>query len=216
VRIVLVGPPGAGKGTQAQFIASHLSVPKISTGDIFRANVSGGTELGRQAKQYMDRGDLVPDEVTIAMVRDRLGEDDARDGFLLDGFPRNVPQAETLKKILAEWDTRLDIVLELVVDEDEVVRRLSGRRTCDKCGRIWHVDFDDKQDDICDDCGGHLFQRDDDKEEVVMHRLEVYKQDTAPLVQFYADEHILVGIDATGPVEEVTKRALAALRPLEQ
>lgn len=216
MRIVLVGPPGAGKGTQAQFIASHLSVPKISTGDIFRANVSGGTELGRQAKQYMDRGDLVPDEVTIAMVRDRLGEDDARDGFLLDGFPRNVPQAETLKKILAEWDARLDIVLELVVDEDEVVRRLSGRRTCDKCGRIWHVDFDDKQDDICDDCGGHLFQRDDDKEEVVMHRLEVYKHDTAPLVQFYADENILVGIDATGPVEEVTKRALTALRPLEK
>ncbi|TYB48589.1 MULTISPECIES: adenylate kinase [Actinomadura] len=215
MRIVLVGPPGAGKGTQAQFIASHLSVPKISTGDIFRANVSGGTELGRQAKQYMDRGDLVPDEVTIAMVRDRLGEDDARDGFLLDGFPRNVPQAETLKKILAEWSTRLDIVLELVVDEDEVVRRLSGRRTCDRCGRIWHVDFDDKQDDICDDCGGHLFQRDDDKEEVVMHRLEVYQHDTAPLVQFYADEGILVGIDATGPVEEVTKRALSALRPLE-
>ncbi|MFI0405291.1 adenylate kinase [Actinomadura sp. 3N508] len=216
MRIVLVGPPGAGKGTQAQFIASHLSIPKISTGDIFRANVSGGTELGRQAKQYMDRGDLVPDEVTIAMVRDRLAEDDARDGFLLDGFPRNVPQAETLKKILAEWDAKLDMVLELVVDEDEVVRRLSGRRTCDKCGRIWHVDFDDKQDDICDDCGGHLFQRDDDKEEVVMHRLEVYKHDTAPLVQFYADEHILVGIDATGPVEEVTKRALTALRPLEK
>ncbi|GAA4234243.1 adenylate kinase [Actinomadura meridiana] len=216
MRIVLVGPPGAGKGTQAQFIASHLSIPKISTGDIFRANVSGGTELGRQAKQYMDRGDLVPDEVTIAMVRDRLGEDDAGDGFLLDGFPRNVPQAETLKKILAEWDARLDIVLELVVDEDEVVRRLSGRRTCDKCGRIWHVDFDDKQDDICDDCGGHLFQRDDDKKEVVMHRLEVYKHDTAPLVQFYADEHILVGIDATGPVEDVTKRALTALRPLEK
>ncbi|NYE17293.1 adenylate kinase [Actinomadura citrea] len=211
-----MGPPGAGKGTQAQFIASHLSVPKISTGDIFRANVSGGTPLGRQAKQYMDRGDLVPDEVTIAMVRDRLGEDDARDGFLLDGFPRNVPQAETLKKILAEWDTRLDIVLELVVDEDEVVRRLSGRRTCDKCGRIWHVDFDDKQDDICDDCGGRLFQRDDDKEEVVMHRLEVYRHDTSPLVQFYADENILVGIDATGPVEEVTKRALTALRPLEK
>jgi adenylate kinase len=215
VRIVLVGPPGAGKGTQAQFIASHLSIPKISTGDIFRANVSGGTELGRQAKEYMDRGDLVPDEVTIAMVRDRLAEDDARDGFLLDGFPRNVPQAETLKKILAEWDTRLDIVLELVVDEDEVVRRLSGRRTCDKCGRIWHVDFDDKQDDVCDDCGGRLFQRDDDKEEVVMHRLEVYRHDTSPVVQFYADENILVGIDATGPVEEVTKRALTALRPLE-
>ncbi|WP_433329344.1 adenylate kinase [Spirillospora sp. CA-294931] len=216
MRIVLVGPPGAGKGTQAQFIASHLSIPKISTGDIFRANVSGGTELGRQAKEYMDRGDLVPDEVTIAMVRDRLGEDDAQDGFLLDGFPRNVPQAETLKKILLDLDTRLDMVLELVVDEDEVVRRLSGRRTCDKCGRIWHVDFDDKRDDICDDCGGHLFQRDDDKEEVVRHRLEVYQEQTAPLVQFYADEDILVGIDATGPVEEVTNRALAALRPLEK
>jgi len=217
VRIVLVGPPGAGKGTQAQFIASHLSIPKISTGDIFRANVSGGTELGRQAKEYMDRGDLVPDEVTIAMVRDRLAEDDARDGFLLDGFPRNVPQAETLKKILtSDFDARLDIVLELVVDEDEVVRRLSGRRTCEKCGRIWHVDFDDKRDDICDDCGGRLFQRDDDKEEVVRHRLEVYQEQTSPLVQFYADEGILVGIDATGPVEEVTKRALDALRPLEK
>ncbi|MFI0356265.1 adenylate kinase [Actinomadura sp. 9N407] len=215
MRIVLVGPPGAGKGTQAQFIASHLSIPKISTGDIFRANVSGGTELGKQAKKFMDRGDLVPDEVTIAMVRDRLAEDDAGHGFLLDGFPRNVPQAETLKKILAEWDSRLDIVLELVVDEDEVVRRLSGRRTCEQCGRIWHVDFDDKKDDICDECGGHLFQRDDDKEEVVRHRLEVYQEQTSPLVKFYADERILVGIDATGPVEEVTNRALAALRPLE-
>ncbi|GAA2450201.1 adenylate kinase [Actinomadura vinacea] len=216
MRIVLVGPPGAGKGTQAQFIATHLSIPKISTGDIFRANVSGGTELGRQAKKYMDRGDLVPDEVTIAMVRDRLAEDDARDGFLLDGFPRNVPQAETLKKILAEWDARLDIVLELFVDEEEVVRRLSGRRTCESCGRIWHVDFDDKQDDICDECGGHLFQRDDDKEEVVRHRLEVYQEQTAPLVQFYEDEGILVRIDATGPVEEVTQRALGALRPQDR
>jgi adenylate kinase len=214
VRIVLVGPPGAGKGTQAQFIASHLSIPKISTGDIFRANVSGGTELGRQAREYMDRGDLVPDEVTIAMVRDRLAEDDAREGFLLDGFPRNVPQAETLKKILSEWESRIDLVLELVVDEDEVVRRLSGRRTCGRCGRIWHVMFDDKRDDVCDDCRGQLFQRDDDKEETIRHRLEVYAEQTAPLVSFYADEGILVGIDATGPVEEVTERALAALRPL--
>lgn len=213
MRIVLVGPPGAGKGTQAQFIASHLSVPKISTGDIFRANVSGGTPLGQRAREYMDRGDLVPDEITIAMVRDRLAEDDAQEGFLLDGFPRNVPQAETLKKILSEWDAKVDLVLELVVDEDEVVRRLSGRRTCSRCGRIWHVLFDDKKDDICDECGGRLFQRDDDKEEVVRHRLEVYQEQTAPLVSFYADEGILVGIDATGPVEEVTERALAALRP---
>ncbi|MEV5825664.1 adenylate kinase [Spirillospora sp. NPDC052242] len=216
MRIVLVGPPGAGKGTQAQFIASHLSIPKISTGDIFRANVSGGTDLGRKAKEYMDRGDLVPDEITIAMVRDRLAEDDAREGFLLDGFPRNVPQAETLNKILDEFGVRLDIVLELVVDEEEVVRRLSGRRTCTKCQKIWHVDFDDKKDDICDDCGGHLFQRDDDKEDVVRHRLEVYQEQTAPIVQFYGDEGILVRIDATGPVDEVTARALDALRPSEK
>jgi adenylate kinase len=213
VRIVLVGPPGAGKGTQAQFIASHLSIPKISTGDIFRANVSGNTPLGQKAKEYMDRGDLVPDEITIAMVRDRLAEDDAQEGFLLDGFPRNVPQAETLKKILSEMDRRLDLVLELIVDDDEVVRRLSGRRTCRKCGRIWHVAFDPPtKDGTCDVCGGELFQRDDDREATIRHRLEVYQEQTAPLASFYADEGILVGLDATGPVEEVTDRALAALR----
>jgi adenylate kinase len=214
VRIVLVGPPGAGKGTQAQFIASHLAIPKISTGDIFRSNVSQSTPLGRQAKDYMNRGDLVPDEVTIAMVRDRLSEDDAQAGFLLDGFPRNVPQAETLKKQLMDWDTRLTVVLELVVDEDEVVRRLSGRRTCRRCERVWHIMFDPPtRDGICDACGGELFQRDDDREETVRHRLEVYKKQTAPLVSYYADEGVLIGIDATGPVEEVTERALAALRP---
>ncbi len=214
MRIVLVGPPGAGKGTQAQFIASHLAIPKISTGDIFRSNVSQGTPLGRQAKEYMNRGDLVPDEVTIAMVRDRLSEEDAQPGFLLDGFPRNVPQAETLKKQLMDWDTRLTVVLELVVDEDEVVRRLSGRRTCRRCERVWHIMFDPPtRDGICDACGGELFQRDDDREETVRHRLDVYKQQTAPLVSYYADEGVLIGIDATGPVEEVTERALAALRP---
>ncbi|WP_431893702.1 adenylate kinase [Nonomuraea sp. bgisy101] len=213
MRLVLVGPPGAGKGTQAQFIASNLSIPKISTGDIFRANVSGGTELGKLAKTYMDRGDLVPDEVTIAMVRDRLSEDDAQDGFLLDGFPRTVPQAEILRDMLKDWGQKLDLVLELVVDDEEVVRRLAGRRTCSQCGRIWHVEFDDKRDDVCDACGGTLFQRDDDKEETVRHRLEVYQQQTAPLIRFYADEDILVGVDATGPVEEVTQRAMKEIRP---
>jgi adenylate kinase len=213
VRLVLVGPPGAGKGTQAQFISSNLSIPKISTGDIFRYNVSTGTELGRQAKAFMDRGDLVPDEVTIAMVSSRLQEDDAQVGFLLDGFPRNVPQAETLKKMLAELDARLDIVLELVVDDDEVVRRLSGRRTCRKCGRIWHVVFDPPaRQGICDECGGELFQRDDDQEDTIRHRLEVYQQQTRPLISFYADEGTLLGIDATGPVEEITDRAMSALR----
>jgi adenylate kinase len=213
VRAVLVGPPGAGKGTQAQFIASHLAIPKISTGDIFRTNVSTGTALGRRAKDYMDRGDLVPDEVTIAMVTSRLQEDDGQAGFILDGFPRNVPQAETLKKLLSDWDTRLDIVLELVVDDDEVVRRLSGRRTCRRCGRVWHATFDPpSRRDRCDDCDGELFQRDDDREETIRHRLDVYAQQTQPLIAFYADEGTLLGIDATGPVEEITDRALAALR----
>jgi adenylate kinase len=208
-----VGPPGAGKGTQAQFLASHLSIPKISTGDIFRDNVSHGTALGRQAQAYMERGDLVPDEVTIAMVTDRLADEDVQTGFLLDGFPRNLPQAETLKKMLASWDTRLDVVLELVVDDDEVVRRLSGRRTCRRCGRTWHLSFDPPGDPgICDDCGGELFQRDDDREETIRHRLEVYQQQTTPLVSFYADEGTLLGLDATGPVDEITERALIALR----
>jgi adenylate kinase len=213
VRLVLVGPPGAGKGTQAQFIASHLSIPKISTGDIFRYNVSGGTELGQQAKAYMGRGDLVPDEITIAMVVARLQEPDAQAGFLLDGFPRNVPQAEVLRKLLAEWDTKLDVVLELVVDDDEVVRRLSGRRTCRQCGRIWHVLFEPPtRAGICDDCNGELFQRDDDRERTIRHRLDVYAEQTQPLIAFYADDGILLGIDATGPVEEITERAMSTLR----
>jgi adenylate kinase len=213
VRVVLVGPPGAGKGTQAQFIASHLAIPKVSTGDIFRYNVSAGTGLGRQAKAFMDRGDLVPDEVTVAMVASRLQEDDSLSGFLLDGFPRNLPQAETLKKLLADWGLRLDLVLVLVVDHDEVIRRLSGRRTCRKCGRVWHVAFDPPSvTGKCDECGGELFQRDDDREETIRHRLEVYEQQTQPLISYYADEGILLGIDATGPVEDVTERALVALR----
>jgi len=216
VRLVLVGPPGAGKGTQAQFIAAHFSIPKISTGDIFRANVSQGTELGMAAKRYMDAGDLVPDEVTIAMVRDRLAEDDTTDGFLLDGFPRNVPQAETLDAILAELGTKLDVVLELVVDDQEVIRRLSGRRTCRTCGHIWHVDFEppDKEG-ICDICGGELFQRDDDLPETIRHRLDVYAEQTAPLVAFYADRGILIGIDAAGLVEDITDRAIEALRHVD-
>ena len=213
MRVVLVGPPGAGKGTQAQYLASHLSIPKISTGDIFRDNVSHGTALGRRAQAYMERGDLVPDEVTIAMVTDRLADEDAQAGFLLDGFPRNVAQAETLKKMMLAVDTKLDVVLELVVDDDEVVRRLSGRRTCRRCGRIWHMSFDPPTvPGVCDDCGGELFQRDDDREETIRHRLEVYQEQTAPLVSFYADEGTLLGLDATGPVDEITERALSTLR----
>ncbi|MBX6387578.1 MAG: adenylate kinase [Frankia sp.] len=213
MRLVLVGPPGAGKGTQAAFIAQARSIPKISTGDIFRANVREGTELGIAAKKYMDAGDLVPDEITIGMVRNRLAEDDAVKGFLLDGFPRNVPQAEVLNSILESMGTQLDVVLELVVDDDEVVRRLSGRRTCRSCGHIWHIDFDPPTvPDICDRCDGELFQRDDDRPETIRHRLEVYQEQTAPLVAYYAERGLLIGIDATGPVDNVTERALDALR----
>lgn len=213
MRLVLVGPPGAGKGTQAEHISTDRGVPHISTGDIFRANVSEGTELGVLAKSYMDKGDLVPDDVTIAMVRDRLGQDDAANGFLLDGFPRTVPQAEQLDDVLREvQNSKLDVVLELVVDDDEVVRRLSGRRTCRNCGRIWHVDFDPTaKEGICDVCGGELYQREDDKPDTVRHRLEVYNNQTAPLVAFYAARGLLVGIDAMGPVDDVTERALDAL-----
>ncbi|MFJ8580264.1 adenylate kinase [Micromonospora sp. NPDC093277] len=213
MRLVLVGPPGAGKGTQAEFIAAHLSVPKISTGDIFRANVSQGTPLGVEAKRYMDAGKLVPDEVTINMVRDRLAEPDAGEGFLLDGFPRTTPQAVALDKLLADLGTALDLVLELVVDDDEVIRRLSGRRTCRGCGKIWHVEFDaTTRDGVCDRCGGELFQRDDDKPETIAARLREYAEKTAPLVDYYGAQGKLVGIDATGPVEDVTVRAIDALR----
>jgi adenylate kinase len=213
VRLVLVGPPGAGKGTQAEFIAAHFAVPKISTGDIFRDNVARGTELGRQARRYMDAGQLVPDQVTINMVRDRLSEPDAAGGFLLDGFPRTVPQALALDKMVADLGTHLDVVLELVVDDDEVIRRLSGRRTCRGCGKVWHVEFDPPlREGVCDRCGGELFQRDDDRAETVAERLRVYARDTAPLVDYYGAQGKLVGIDATGPVEDVTRRAIDALR----
>jgi adenylate kinase len=214
MRLVLVGPPGAGKGTQAEFIAAHLAVPKISTGDIFRANVSQGTRLGLEAKRYMDDGNLVPDEVTINMVRGRLAEPDAGDGFLLDGFPRTVPQAQELDKMLADLGTQLDVVLELVVDDDEVIRRLSGRRTCSGCGKTWHIEFDAPTvEGVCDRCGSELYQRDDDKAETVANRLREYADKTAPLIDFYGAQGKLVGIDATGLVEDITVRAIDALRP---
>ena len=218
MRVVLVGPPGAGKGTQAQFIADHLSIPKISTGDLFRAHVSQGTGLGREAKRYMESGELVPDEVTVGMVRERLLQPDASDGFLLDGFPRNVPQARTLDVMLRglPGDGGLDVVLELVVDKDEVIRRLSGRRTCATCNHVWHVEFDPpKVEGVCDLCGGVLFQRDDDRAETIITRLAVYDGQTAPLITYYAEHGVLIGIDASGTVEDVTDRALAAVRSHE-
>jgi adenylate kinase len=213
MRTVLVGPPGAGKGTQAKYIAEKFDISQISTGDIFRKHVTAQTELGKRAKKFMDAGDLVPDEVTIAMVRERLAEPDTAAGFLLDGFPRTVPQAEALRAILDELDQPLSSVLELTVDDEEVVGRLSGRRTCRSCGHVWHVDFDPPAvPGICDDCGGELFQRDDDQPETIRRRLEVYAEQTAPLVQFYAASGLLVSVAASGPVEDITERAIVALR----
>jgi len=212
MRLVLVGPPGAGKGTQAQFLASHYAIPHISTGDIFRANLKEGTPLGIEAKSFMDRGDLVPDSVTNEMVRDRLGKADVANGFLLDGFPRNVAQAEVLRAILAEKRTPLNAALELSVDTAEIILRLSGRRVCRNCGKVWHIEFDKTSDlQKCDICQGELYQREDDKEEVITRRLEVYQEQTAPIISFYRTEGLLITISATGSVSEITERAVSAL-----
>jgi adenylate kinase len=212
MRLVLVGPPGAGKGTQAQFIASHFAVPKISTGDIFRANVSQGTPLGVEAKRYMDAGQLVPDEVTINMVRDRLAEPDAGDGFLLDGFPRTVGQAEVLDDILKSRGRELTSVLLIEAPDDEVVRRLSGRRTCAKGGHVYHMEFDPpKNDNVCDQDGSRLIQRDDDKPEVVRKRLSVYHEQTSPLIEWYGGRDLLVRFDGTRSPDEVHDRIRATL-----
>lgn len=213
MRIVLVGPPGAGKGTQAAFLAKKLSIPHISTGDLFRANISQGTELGKRAKSYMDAGNLVPDEVTIGMAKDRMEQEDAANGFLLDGFPRNVGQAEALDGILKEWGVRLDAVLDLEVPEDEVVKRIAGRRICrNDSSHVFHVTYSKpKQEGVCDVCGGELYQRDDDKEETVRKRLEVYHTETEPIIDFYRAQDLVKTIPALGKVNEVTERALAAL-----
>ena len=212
MRFVLVGPPGAGKGTQAQFLAAHFNVPHISTGDIFRSNLKGGTALGLEAKKYMDKGELVPDSVTNDMVRDRLTQNDAANGFLLDGYPRNVAQAEVLRTALSNLNLKLDAALELNVDNDEVITRLSGRRTCSNCGKVWHIVYEKPaREGVCDSCNGELIQREDDKAEVISRRLEVYKEQTAPIISFYRNEGLLITISATGPVNEITDSAIAAL-----
>ena len=214
MRLILLGPPGAGKGTQAQRIVEKHGIPQLSTGDMLRAAVQAGTEVGKRAKAVMDAGNLVSDEIVNAIVSERIDQSDCANGFILDGYPRTLVQADAVGAMLDAKGTKLDVVLELVVDDDEVVRRLSGRRTCRNCGHIWHVDFDPPaKEGVCDICGGELFQRDDDHADTIRHRLEVYYEQTAPLVGYYAERGILVGIDAMGPVDDVTDRASAALRP---
>ena len=206
MRLVLVGPPGAGKGTQAVFLAEHYLIPHIPTGDIFRANLKSGTPLGQEAKSFMDRGELVPDSVTNAMVKDRLTHDDVANGFLLDGFPRNVVQAEVLRAILAEQKRPLDAVLELNIADSEIIERLSSRLTCRGCGAPAPATAQ-----ACAACGGELYQREDDKAEVIARRLEVYNEQTAPIISFYRSEGLLITISATGAVSEITERATTAL-----
>ncbi|MDQ0685710.1 adenylate kinase [Streptomyces achromogenes] len=214
MRIVLVGPPGAGKGTQAAFLARNLSIPHISTGDLFRANISQQTELGKLAKSYMDAGNLVPDEVTIAMAKDRMEQPDAEGGFLLDGFPRNVSQAEALDEVLQTESMKLDAVLDLEVPEEEVVKRIAGRRICRKdSSHVFHATYSPpKAESVCDVCGGGLYQRDDDTEETVRTRLEVYHTQTEPIIDYYKAQGLVVTISALGKVDEVTARAMDALR----
>ncbi|MFI9720373.1 adenylate kinase [Streptomyces sp. NPDC052396] len=214
MRIVLVGPPGAGKGTQAAYLAKNLSIPHISTGDLFRANISQGTPLGVQAQEYMRAGRLVPDEVTIGMAKDRMHQPDAEQGFLLDGFPRNLAQAEALDASLKQDGLRLDAVLDLEVPEDEVVKRIAGRRICrNDSSHVFHVAYNQPQTEgVCDACGGELYQRDDDREDTVRKRLEVYHTETEPIIDYYKAQGLVVTISALGKVAEVTQRAMEALQ----
>ncbi|MEY3904858.1 MAG: hypothetical protein RIT08_774 [Actinomycetota bacterium] len=213
MRLILVGPPGAGKGTQAVALAAHYKIPHISTGDIFRANLKNGTELGKQAQSFMDRGELVPDSVTNEMVKDRLGNSDVANGFLLDGFPRNTNQAEVLDVILKDKKMPLDAALELSIDNSEIIRRLSGRRTCRNCSATFHKDFEKpKVDGVCDKCNGELYQREDDKEEVITRRLEIYAQQTEPIISYYKKAGILKKISAVGEVSEITQKVIALFK----
>ncbi|SKC35339.1 adenylate kinase [Maledivibacter halophilus] len=212
MRLILLGPPGAGKGTQAVKITKKYNVPHISTGDIFRKNIKEGTQLGKKAKEYMNKGLLVPDELVVAIVEDRLNEEDCKSGFLLDGFPRTVNQAKALDKVLENMNISLDQVINIKVDKNVLVGRAVGRRICKDCGLAYHVEFNkSKIDGKCDKCGGELYQRDDDKEETVSKRIEVYLNETSPLISYYSEKGILADIDGQKDINEVFEDVVLAL-----
>ncbi len=205
-RVVLLGPPGAGKGTQAVKIVEKYGVPHISTGDIFRANIKEGTPLGKEAKGYMDKGQLVPDELTVKILLDRVAKDDCKNGYVLDGFPRTIPQAEVLDKALTELNDKVDFAIDVDVPDENIVRRMGGRRACVTCGATYHIEHvPPKKEGICDKCGSELILRDDDKPETVQKRLSVYHEQTQPLIEYYTKKNILKTVDGTVDMMDVFK-----------
>lgn len=212
LNIVLLGPPGAGKGTQAELIVDKYGIPQISTGDIFRANIKNGTELGKKAKEYMDKGDLVPDELVVDLVKDRLEQDDCKDGFMLDGFPRTVFQAEELDKIMEARGLKISAVLNIDVKSEKLIKRIAGRRVCKDCGATFHVAYKPTaKEGICDKCGGETYQRADDTEETVKNRIEVYFSQTAPLIDYYQNSGVIANIDGDRAEEVVFADIVNAL-----
>jgi adenylate kinase len=212
MRLIFLGAPGVGKGTQADFVASRFRIPKISTGDLLREGVAKQTPLGLKAKGYMDRGDLVPDNVVIGLVQEKLGSPECASGFLLDGFPRTVAQADKLSELLADQGVSIDHVVCFVLPQEEIVRRLSGRRNCSKCPAVYHVEsIPPQRNGVCDQCGAELVQRSDDRPETVQSRLMVYEQQTAPLIEYYKRKDLLFELDGSGSVEAVQDRILALL-----
>ena len=204
MKIIMLGAPGAGKGTQAKMIAEKFNIPHISTGDIFRANIKNGTELGKKAKEFMDKGQLVPDELTVEILLDRVAADDCKNGYVLDGFPRTIPQADVLDKELTKLGDKVDFAINVDVPDENIVRRMSGRRACLKCGATYHIEhIPPKKEGICDTCGSELVQRDDDKPETVQNRLSVYHEQTQPLIDYYNKKNILKSVDGTKDMQEV-------------
>ena len=212
MKIIMLGAPGAGKGTQAKMIADKYGVPNMSTGDIFRANIKNGTELGMEAKKYMDQGLLVPDELTVRILLDRVAQDDCKNGYVLDGFPRTIPQAEVLDSELTKLGDHIDYAINVDVPDENIVKRMSGRRACLTCGATYHIEHvPPKKEGICDVCGSELVLRDDDKPETVKNRLNVYHEQTQPLIDFYTEKGVLKTVDGTVPMEEVFAAITAIL-----